>query len=228
MSESKVRDGVSIGDHVVGDHDMDAASAVRFAEIAAALAHASSVQNLCEIVIRLAVELTSCHQARIDLVGAWRGTETVARTSATDKTSMPATTSLTATSSPTATTFLPGNADRSAQLQLPLRSRTGEFGTLTLYSADGGGFGPIVHECADLLARHASIALGTLQNEEHLRISASTRTVIGQAQGILMERYGISADKAFAVLRRYSQDANVKLLGVAERIVATRRLPESQ
>jgi hypothetical protein len=49
--------------------------------------------------------------------------------------------------------------------------------------------------------------------------------LIGQAQGILMERFGLSADQSFAVLRRYSQDNNVKLRNVAERIIETRRLP---
>jgi AmiR/NasT family two-component response regulator len=46
------------------------------------------------------------------------------------------------------------------------------------------------------------------------------------AQGILMERFAIDADEAFAVLRRYSQDGNVKLHAVAERVVASRRVPE--
>jgi hypothetical protein len=53
----------------------------------------------------------------------------------------------------------------------------------------------------------------------------SYRILIGQAQGLLMERFAIDADQAFAVLRRYSQDNNVKLRIVADELVTTRRLP---
>jgi hypothetical protein len=42
-----------------------------------------------------------------------------------------------------------------------------------------------------------------------------------------MERFDLNADQAFAVLRRYSQDNNVKLRTVAEQLIATRRLPGS-
>lgn len=54
-----------------------------------------------------------------------------------------------------------------------------------------------------------------------------SRHLIGQAQGILMERYGVDVAGAFAVLRRYSQDNNVKLPAVAERIVSTREIPDT-
>ena len=48
-----------------------------------------------------------------------------------------------------------------------------------------------------------------------------TREVIGQAQGILMERERITADQAFDVLRRASQRMNVKLRDVASHLVET-------
>jgi response regulator NasT len=53
----------------------------------------------------------------------------------------------------------------------------------------------------------------------------AARTLIGQAQGILMERFSLDADRAFQVLRRYSQDGNVKLAEVARRVVQTGALP---
>lgn len=40
-----------------------------------------------------------------------------------------------------------------------------------------------------------------------------------------MERYDLDADRAFSVLRRYSQDYNVKLREVAELLIETRSLP---
>ena len=60
----------------------------------------------------------------------------------------------------------------------------------------------------------------------HLELAIANRTVIGQAEGILMERFGIPADQAFAVLRRVSQHRNVKLNRVAEELVRTRETPE--
>jgi len=43
-----------------------------------------------------------------------------------------------------------------------------------------------------------------------------------------MERYDLEEDRAFEVLRRYSQDHNLKLREVAEQLVSTRKLPASQ
>ena len=43
--------------------------------------------------------------------------------------------------------------------------------------------------------------------------------------GILMERYNLNEDQAFAVLRRYSQDTNTKLHVIAQQLIDTRILP---
>ena len=49
--------------------------------------------------------------------------------------------------------------------------------------------------------------------------------MIGQATGILMERFDLEPDRAFSVLSRMSQQRNVKLREVAEQIVETRQVP---
>ena len=54
----------------------------------------------------------------------------------------------------------------------------------------------------------------------------TSRTIIGQAEGILMERLGIDADEAFAYLRRVSQSENRKLIMICSEIVKTRQLPQ--
>ena len=48
--------------------------------------------------------------------------------------------------------------------------------------------------------------------------------MIGQAKGILMERYRISGDAAFATLARASQAVNVKLAEVAQHLTETGEL----
>jgi AmiR/NasT family two-component response regulator len=61
---------------------------------------------------------------------------------------------------------------------------------------------------------------------ETLQEALETRTTIGQAQGILMERLGLCAEEAFGYLRRGSNTDNVKLRDLAAEIVRTRCLPE--
>jgi GAF domain-containing protein len=79
----------------------------------------------------------------------------------------------------------------------------------------------------NILARHAALAMSSAMNEAGLNVALDTRKLIGQAQGILMERFGLDDARAFEVLRRYSQDHNMKLRRVAEYLVSTRELPAS-
>jgi hypothetical protein len=58
-----------------------------------------------------------------------------------------------------------------------------------------------------------------------LEQAIESHTKIGQAVGILMERFGIESDQALAMLRRHSQDHNIKLRAAATLMVSERRLP---
>jgi GAF domain-containing protein len=99
------------------------------------------------------------------------------------------------------------------------------IGTLNAYSREADAFDVDDQAVAHILARHAAVALGSARKVENLWMAVDARKRIGQAQGILMERFDLSADQAFAVLLRYSQDNNVKLRVVADRLVETRQLP---
>jgi hypothetical protein len=61
-----------------------------------------------------------------------------------------------------------------------------------------------------------------VSENENLRRKLETQPVIEQAKGILMGRHGLSADEAFDLLRRWSQDSNTKLHQVARSVVAGR------
>lgn len=63
------------------------------------------------------------------------------------------------------------------------------------------------------------------EREANLRAALRTRELIGQAQGILMERERISGDQAFALLRDSSQHLNIKLRKVAANLVETGETP---
>ncbi len=77
------------------------------------------------------------------------------------------------------------------------------------------------------LAAHVAVAVAEEQNDQRLHVALASRTVIGQAQGILMERFDLSADEAFQVLIRFSTHQNIKLHRVATQLVATRKIPSS-
>ena len=72
---------------------------------------------------------------------------------------------------------------------------------------------------------HASVVVAFTRSEQHLWQAIDTRNLIGQAQGILMAKYELTAERAFGVLRRYSQQQNRKLAAVAEQLATTRELP---
>lgn len=95
------------------------------------------------------------------------------------------------------------------------------LGAMNLYSTEPDAFDSDDINNGHALAVHVGVALAASQNAEHLEMAIINRTSIGRAEGILMERFGIPADQAFAVLRRVSQSRNVKLNRVAEELVRT-------
>ncbi len=99
------------------------------------------------------------------------------------------------------------------------------LGAMNLYSVKRNAFDADDIDNGHALAAHVGVALAASQQAEHLEMAITNRTVIGRAEGILMERFDLSADQAFAVLRRVSQHGNVKLNRIAEDLVRTRETP---
>lgn len=98
-------------------------------------------------------------------------------------------------------------------------------GALNLYGTERGAFDGPDQTLATTFAAVAAAALDAARTEEQLQSAVQGRTIIGQAQGICMERYGISAQRAFDVLSRISQESNIKLVEVARRVVDDRLIP---
>ncbi|KUN25253.1 antitermination regulator [Streptomyces antibioticus] len=113
-----------------------------------------------------------------------------------------------------------------AALDLGIGSMTGvllythddDFGALNLYARRPGTFGKDIETAGWLLASHAAVALADARTIDQLEDAMKTRHAIGEAMGILMERHKLSEDDAFNVLRRISQQHNVKLRDVAQRV----------
>ena len=105
---------------------------------------------------------------------------------------------------------------------------TGEtLGALNLYSRSLDAFDPDEINSGHYLAAHLAIAIAESETTAQLTSAIASRTVIGQAEGILMERFDLLPAQAFAVLTRISQHSSVRLHLVALELVKTRKLPET-
>jgi hypothetical protein len=99
------------------------------------------------------------------------------------------------------------------------------LGALNLYAASAGAFDSESEDTGLVFASHAAVALAGAEHEHNLRAAMTNRDHIGQAKGILMERYKLTADQAFGVLARVSQELNRKLGDVAREVSDTGAVP---
>ncbi|MFG3164329.1 GAF and ANTAR domain-containing protein [Streptomyces sp. NPDC048232] len=106
-----------------------------------------------------------------------------------------------------------------------LFTRDEELGALNLYSYRPGAFTEADETAGWLLASHAAVAFSTARTHAQLQEAIGTRHTIGEAMGILMGSHRLTEEQAFAALRRYSQDNNVKLRDLAARVCELGRLP---
>lgn len=107
-----------------------------------------------------------------------------------------------------------------SQLAVKLYLDHGTLGGINFYSTLHEVVTQDAQSFARLFATHAAIALGHAQERETFTEGLETRRAIGQAIGILMERYDMNEDRAFAFLVRASSHANIKLRAVAQELVA--------
>ncbi len=62
-----------------------------------------------------------------------------------------------------------------------------------------------------MLAAHAASAIIASRHGEQLEAALNTRDTIGQAKGVIMERFNVDAVRAFDMLRELSQTTNTRL-----------------
>ncbi|HVB92835.1 MAG TPA: GAF and ANTAR domain-containing protein [Acidimicrobiales bacterium] len=133
------------------------------------------------------------------------------------------------------TTFAPEAVAAGIRCILALRlSANGTLGALNFYARYPGAFGATDRAKGVIFATLAGLALGGAQAHEYadrradnLHQALATRELIGQAQGILMERERITPDQAFEILLRASQHLNIKLREVAQELIDTGALPDT-
>jgi len=94
------------------------------------------------------------------------------------------------------------------------------LGALNLYSPEAGAFTEEPETSGRVFATHAAVALAAAQHEQQLHAALANRDIIGQAKGIVMERFHLDADRAFTLIARLSQEENIKLHEIATKIAA--------
>ncbi|MGN6575581.1 MAG: GAF and ANTAR domain-containing protein [Nocardioides sp.] len=106
-----------------------------------------------------------------------------------------------------------------AQMAISLYRDRHTVAGLNFYSTYQDTIDPSAPMSAELFATHAALALGRAREVDDLNAAMETRSMIGQAMGILMERYRISSEHAFHFLTRTSQESNTKLRDVAAEVI---------
>ena len=110
-----------------------------------------------------------------------------------------------------------------SMLSFRLFVRGDVLGALNTYAAGAHAYGVDADSVGLLFASHAAIAMSGAEEVAQLRQAASSRDLIGQAKGILMERYDLeSDDEAFDLMVRASQTSRLKLHVVARQLVERR------
>ena len=127
------------------------------------------------------------------------------------------------------------NYRRDALAETPIRSImafqmfiAGEtVGALNVYAEEANAFGDESRTLGLIFAAHSSVAWNSARRESQFQRALSSRDIIGQAKGMIMERYGVNAVQAFELLRKLSQDSNVALIQVANNLVADAQTKDS-
>ncbi|MBJ8344388.1 GAF and ANTAR domain-containing protein [Antrihabitans sp. YC2-6] len=104
-------------------------------------------------------------------------------------------------------------------LSLQLFTHRRGRGALNIFGTDPHAFDLDDETTALTLATNAAVGLIAVDKQHQFDSALSSRDIIGQAKGMLMERFGIDAIQAVALLTRLSQDSNILLRDIAAQIV---------
>ena len=102
---------------------------------------------------------------------------------------------------------------------IELYRHAGSMGALNVHADQPGAFHTHSIAVVQTYAAQATTAVRIEVLEKQFAAALASRDIIGQAKGILMERYDADADAAFNLLCKLSQDTNVKLATIARRLV---------
>lgn len=105
-------------------------------------------------------------------------------------------------------------------LSFQLYTHDARMGALNLFALQPDAFTVERQAVGAMLATHAAVAL--IADDERLQFQSAlaSRDIIGQAKGMIMERFDTDAVRAFELLTRLSQNSNTRVAVIAEEIVS--------
>lgn len=112
-----------------------------------------------------------------------------------------------------------------SSLSIQLYTHESEIGALSLYSERAHTFTAQLEDLALAVAAHAAIGLATARRDDQFRTALASRDIIGQAKGMIMERFDVDAADAFNLLVKLSQEKNTPLNLIAVQLVSRAEPP---
>jgi GAF domain-containing protein len=106
-----------------------------------------------------------------------------------------------------------------SQVAFQFRASPHVRGALNLYAQEPNSIDQDSIHLGSMFAGQIAVAMGWARQDQTLTEALATRNIIGQAVGIVMERYKLDSDRAFAFLTRLSQTSNTKLNAIAAALV---------
>ena len=107
-----------------------------------------------------------------------------------------------------------------SQVAFQFRAEPHVRGALNLYAREPNEIDQDSIQLGSMFAGQIAVAMGWARQDATMTDALATRNLIGQAVGIVMERYKLDSDRAFAFLTRLSQTSNTKLHVIATALVA--------
>lgn len=92
-------------------------------------------------------------------------------------------------------------------------------GALNFYAEKPHAFTADSVELGGVFATHVALAWSMLRRHDQFRSALASRDLIGQAKGIVMERFNLDAVEAFELLTRLSQQSNIKVTDLARSLI---------
>ncbi|WP_435825424.1 GAF and ANTAR domain-containing protein [Mycobacterium simiae] len=117
---------------------------------------------------------------------------------------------------------------RTVVQQTPIRSilsfelftnRNTTMAALNFHADEPYAFDEDSLETGLIFATHLALGWAALRRDEQFRSALASRDIIGQAKGMIMERYHLDAIQAFELIKRLSQDANTRVIDIATRLI---------
>lgn len=90
---------------------------------------------------------------------------------------------------------------------------------LNFYANNAHAFNDEAMELGGVFATHVALAWSMMRRQDQFRSALASRDIIGQAKGVVMERFNLDAVEAFELLTRLSQQSNTRLTDIAARLI---------